>query len=68
MASFDGSVEALQSYLVPIASSVLQSRFANVSALVLQIYDWCRSSNPGFQNVWLNTDVTNEVLCLNQEV
>ena len=68
MASFDGSVEALRSFLVPIASSALQSRLANVSALVLQIYDWCRSSSRGFQNVKLIIYVTNEVLCLDREV
>ena len=51
MASLDGSVESMRLFLVPIASSALQSRFSIVSALVLQIYDWCRSSNPSFRNV-----------------
>jgi hypothetical protein len=53
MASLDGSVELLQSFLVPVASSAFQSRLANVSALVLQIYDWCRSPNRSCQHTSL---------------
>ena len=40
-----------------LVSSVFQTRLAIVSALILQIYDWCRSSNHSVHPVLMKYSV-----------
>lgn len=54
--------------LVPIASLAFQARLASVSALVLQVYDWCTSSKHTPPRITEVLYASKKVLCLDKEV